>query len=126
MTSLVEQLAEKKQISNDFIDSEGKEVIISAENKSAVLEAMGYSVDDEKILAAQIEEEDRQYWLSVLDPVLVVQEKKDIVLKARLPKKHARDEIEYVLKLEDGTKVKGSVRAGEYDVIADKNIEKFG
>ncbi len=123
MTSLVEQLAEKKQISNDFIDSEGKEVIISAENKSAVLEAMGYSVDDEKILAAQIEEEDRQYWLSVLDPVLVVQEKKDIVLKARLPKKHASDEIEYVLKLENGNKVKGSVKVGDCDVIADKNID---
>ncbi|MBQ8708226.1 MAG: 4-alpha-glucanotransferase [Succinivibrionaceae bacterium] len=124
MTSLVEQLAERKQISSDYIDAEGKKQIISAENKAAVLEAMGYAVDDEKKLAAQIEEEDKEYWQSVLDPVLVVKENNDIVLKARLPEKSAESKLSYTVALENSVVKEGTISAAGFSKSDEKKIGK--
>lgn len=133
MTSLVEQLAERKQISSDYIDSEGKKVVIPPENKAAVLEAMGYAVDDDKKLAQQVEAEEREYWQTVLDPVLVVKENSDIVLNARLPvkdggtgkkkKKISEDSLEYVIRLEDGKEIKGTVDAFMVDASSSKTVD---
>ncbi len=124
MTSLVDQLAEKKQIFKDFIDSEGKKVVIPAENKAAVLEAMGYAVNDEKLLKQQVEKEEKEYWQTLLDPALVVKVNSDITIDARLPEDEANHSVEYEIKLEDGSKKSGKIKAKDYDEVDSKEIGK--
>ncbi len=116
MTSLVEQLAEMKNISNDYIDAWGEVAYVSKESKAAMLAAMGYDVENEEHLASQIAQERVQYWTSPLDPVLVVKEKESIVLDARLPEALANSVLNYEVKLETGKNLKGTINAADAGV----------
>ncbi len=116
MTSLVEQLAEMKNISSDYIDAWGNEAYVSKESKAAMLAAMGYDVENETNLARQIDEEKVKYWSNPLDPVLVVKSKESIVLDARLPEALANQVLKYTVKLEDGNKQEGSINVADAGV----------
>ena len=85
MTTLIEQLASAKGIANDYVDAWGNPAQVTLESKAAMLAAMGYKVDDEVALQAQLEEEKHQHWQRPLDPVVVVRTGESITLELRLP-----------------------------------------
>lgn len=114
MASLVEQLAERKGLSSEFVDAWGKPAFVTLDSKKAVLATMGYDVADEANLAKQIEEEDRQYWSTCLDPVLVLKENEDLRIEVRIPSEVAGQTLGYNISLESGEKMTGSVNLGEF------------
>lgn len=83
MTQLLDYLIEQKGIDSSFIDAWGKPAKIKRESQQKLLQAMGYQINDETMLAAQIEAEATEYWLSPLSPVQVVRIGEQIVIKIR-------------------------------------------
>ena len=95
MTTLIEQLAAAKGIASEYVDAWGQPAQVSQESKAAMLGAMGYQVDDDATLTAQLEQEYRQHWLRALDPVMVVREGEPIVLELRLPIDFVNDPLSW-------------------------------
>lgn len=85
MTTLIEQLASAKGIANDYVDAWGNPAQVTLESKAAMLAAMGYKVDDEVALQAQLEEEKHQHWQRPLDPVVVVRTGRASLLNCACP-----------------------------------------
>lgn len=72
MTTLIEQLASAKGIANEYVDAWGSPAQVSLDSKAAMLGAMGYRIDDETALAAQLQAEQQAHWQRPLDPVCVI------------------------------------------------------
>ncbi|MFW9603325.1 MAG: hypothetical protein ACMV0F_00030, partial [Trichlorobacter sp.] len=109
MTTLIEQLASAKGIANDYVDAWGNPAQVTLESKAAMLAAMGYKVDDEVALQAQLEEEKRQHWQRPLDPVVVVRTGEAISLELRLPIELVNEELTWEVATEQGETVKGTL-----------------
>ncbi|MGL4207083.1 MAG: 4-alpha-glucanotransferase, partial [Aeromonadaceae bacterium] len=109
MTTLIEQLATAKGIANDYVDAWGNPALVTLESKAAMLAAMGYKVDDEAALQAQLEEEKRQHWQAPLDPVMVVRVADAIALELRLPITLVNEELTWEVATEQGETVKGTL-----------------
>ena len=58
MDDLLELLAKKRGIGQEYTDIWGKTTRISPENKRAILSAMGYEVSEPEVLAEQIAHDD--------------------------------------------------------------------
>lgn len=106
MTTLIEQLATAKGIANDYVDAWGNPALVTLESKAAMLAAMGYKVDDEAALQAQLEEEKRLHWQAPLDPVMVVRAADAIALELRLPITLVNEELSWEVATEQGDAVK--------------------
>jgi 4-alpha-glucanotransferase len=85
MTQLVDYLIEQRGIGSDFIDAWGKPATVKRENQQKLLQAMGYQLEDEATLSAQVESEAIEYWLKPLSPVLVVRIGDKLVVNMRTP-----------------------------------------
>ena len=109
MTTLIEQLASAKGIANDYVDAWGNPAQVTLESKAAMLAAMGYKVDDEVALQAQLEEEKHQHWQRPLDPVVVVRTGEAISLELRLPIELVNEELTWEIATEQGDTVKGTL-----------------
>ncbi|MGK0373485.1 MAG: 4-alpha-glucanotransferase, partial [Glaciecola sp.] len=72
MTQLVDYLIKQRGIGSNFVDAWGKPATIKRETQQKLLQAMGYLVDDESMLTAQLEAQAAEYWLNPLAPVIVV------------------------------------------------------
>jgi 4-alpha-glucanotransferase len=72
MTQAIDYLIEQRGIGSDFIDAWGKPAKIEKHNQQKLLQAMGYSLDNEALLIEQIEDEAIEYWMSALSPVKVI------------------------------------------------------
>ncbi|WP_409420357.1 4-alpha-glucanotransferase [Pseudaeromonas sp. ZJS20] len=109
MTTLIEQLASAKGIANEYVDAWGNPAQVSLDSKAAMLGAMGYRVDDETALAAQLQAEQQAHWQQPLDPVCVIRSHEVLSVEIRLPIEQANDEFTWVVKTEEGVEFKGSV-----------------
>ena len=123
MTTLIEQLASAKGIANDYVDAWGNPAQVTLESKAAMLAAMGYKVDDEVALQAQLEEEKHQHWQRPLDPVVVVRTGESITLELRLPIELVNDELTWEVATEQGETVKGSVVPVDGEMVS---VAHFG
>lgn len=84
MTQLVEYLIEQKGIGSNFVDAWGKPATIAQENQEKLLQAMGYAIEDEEALTAQLETEASVYWLSALDSVQVERLEDALIINVRV------------------------------------------
>ena len=69
MDELLELLAQRRGIGQEYTDIWGKTTQTSMENKRAILDAMGYATTEPEVLSEQISHEDLTYWQQMLDPV---------------------------------------------------------
>ncbi|MFC3914497.1 4-alpha-glucanotransferase [Pseudaeromonas sharmana] len=127
MTTLIEQLAAAKGIANEYVDAWGNPAEVTLESKAAMLAAMGYKVDDETALQAQLEQENHALWQRPLDPVLVVRAGEVIGFDLRLPITLVNDELVWEVKTEAGDTVKGTLVAvnGEMAAVAHINDVEY-
>ncbi|MGY4027065.1 4-alpha-glucanotransferase [Aeromonas rivuli] len=125
MTTLIEQLAAAKGIASEYVDAWGQPAQVSQESKAAMLGAMGYQVDDDATLTAQLEQEYRQHWLRALDPVMVVREGEPIVLELRLPIDFVNDTLSWQLALEQGGALSGQLTPVEGELVGVAEFEEM-
>ncbi|MFT4654075.1 MAG: 4-alpha-glucanotransferase [Kangiellaceae bacterium] len=83
MTQLVDYLIEQKGIGSNFVDAWGKPATTKRKTQEKLLQAMGYLVNDEGMLTAQLEAEAVEYWLKPLASVFVVRIGDNIVIHMR-------------------------------------------
>lgn len=117
MTTLIEQLATAKGIASEYVDAWGNPALVSEESKAAMLGAMGYRVDDEAALSAQLEEEYKLHWLRPLDPVMVLRTHESLTLEVRLPIDLANESLSWTLRLEEGGEQSGSFTPVEGELV---------
>lgn len=91
--SLIEQLADARGIESEYTDAWGNQAIIEHTSKTKILAAMGYPVDDEIALLNVIEEETKQQWLTVLEPVTVSRVDQPVPVFIKLPIDFVNDEL---------------------------------
>ncbi|MDT0594035.1 4-alpha-glucanotransferase [Glaciecola petra] len=123
MTQLVDYLIEQKGISSDFIDAWGKPAKIKPENQYKLLEAMGYSMQDEQMLAEQLESEAVEYWLQALPSVLVLRKGDSVKIKARVCISDAAKAHTFKISLENGNTLSHKVTPVDAKLLATENIE---
>jgi 4-alpha-glucanotransferase len=103
--SLIEQLVEAKGIESQYKDAWGNLALIKDSTKAKILAAMGYNVDDESELIAQVNQEVKTSWLTVLDPATVIRVGDDLTLIVRLPIDFANDELKLEIKNNDHSEI---------------------
>jgi 4-alpha-glucanotransferase len=123
MTTLIEQLAAAKGIASEYVDAWGQPAQVSQESKAAMLGAMGYQVDDEAMLTAQLEQEYRQHWLRALDPVMVVRDGEPVSLEIRLPIDFVNDSLIWTLSVEQGGELSGQLTPVEGELVGVAEFE---
>jgi 4-alpha-glucanotransferase len=125
MTTLIEQLAAAKGIASEYVDAWGQPAQVSQESKAAMLGAMGYQVDDEAMLTAQLEQEYRQHWLRALDPVMVVRDGEPVSLEIRLPIDFVNDSLIWALSVEQGGELSGQLTPVEGELVGVAEFEEM-
>ncbi|MGK4474319.1 4-alpha-glucanotransferase [Aeromonas molluscorum] len=125
MTTLIEQLAAAKGIASEYVDAWGQPAQVSQESKAAMLGAMGYQVDDEAMLTAQLEQEYRQHWLRALDPVMVVRDGEPVSLEIRLPIDFVNDSLIWTLSVEQGGELSGQLTPVEGELVGVAEFEEM-
>jgi 4-alpha-glucanotransferase len=124
MTQLVNYLIEQKGISSDFVDAWGKPAKIKLENQQKLLGAMGYSVDNEEALAAQLEAEAVEYWTQALPSVLVVRKGENCIVNFRVSISEAAKIHTFKLVLEDNTESQYKITPVECKLLASQVIDE--
>ena len=103
MTSpLIEKLVEIKGIESNYIDAWGKPAKVKDQSKRKLLEQMGFNVEDNDVLASQVETEFSQMWMSPLNPVQVNRENEDRYITVRLPIELVNDDFIVSIECESG------------------------
>ncbi|MBU2876162.1 4-alpha-glucanotransferase [Aliiglaciecola lipolytica] len=102
MTSpLIDKLVDIKGVESNYIDAWGKPEIVKQQSKRKLLSAMGYQVDDEESLIAQVETEFQQIWMSPLNPVQVNRDTDELFITVRLPIELVNDDFVIAIDCED-------------------------
>lgn len=123
MTQLVDYLIEQKGISSDFIDAWGKPAKIKPENQHKLLEAMGYSMQDDVALAAQLEAEAVEYWLQALPSVIVLRKGENLQFNIRVTISDAAKVHTFKTLLEDGNTLSHKLTPVDAKLLATENID---
>jgi len=101
--ALFDYLIKQKGIGSNFIDAWGKPAKIKSENQLKVLQAMGYQVNDDAMLLAQLEEDVLAHWLRPIAPVMVHRVEEPSAITIRIAIDAASKNHTLKVKLEDGT-----------------------
>lgn len=69
---LVSKIAHLRNVSDQFLDFQGRETNVPIENIESLLRAMSYNLDDEESLAREAWELDTHQWNKLLEPITVL------------------------------------------------------
>ncbi len=108
MDELLDLLAQRRGIGQEYTDIWGKTTQTSLENKQAILSAMGYAVTEPDVLQEQIAQETLIHWQQILDPVYVLRQQAAFSIVCRLPA-CSEQQLHWRIELEDGTQLNGVV-----------------
>ncbi len=123
MTQIIDSLIEQKGIGSHFIDAWGKLANVKPENQVAVLKAMGYQVEDELALCAQLENEAIEYWFSPLAAVSVMRIGNQITVPVRVSIDNAAKSHTLKLDFETGDFVAYKFTPVDSQLVASQEIE---
>lgn len=119
---LFNYLINQKGIGSNFIDAWGKPAKIKAENQLKVLQAMGYQVNDEEMLEAQLEEDVLTHWLRPLAPVSVLRLSEQGPVTIRIAIDSASKSHTLKVKHEDGSVSSFKFVPVEHKLVASQEI----
>jgi 4-alpha-glucanotransferase len=108
MEELLDSLAIRRGIGQEYTDIWGKTTQTSLENKQAILSAMGYSVNKPDVLAEQINNEILTHWQQILDPVYVFRQQTEFEIVCRFPVLPTKT-LSWRIELEDGSQLTGVI-----------------
>ncbi len=124
MDDLLELLAKKRGIGQEYTDIWGKTTRTSPENKRAILNAMGYVTSDPEALAAQIADEDIRHWQQILEPVYIRRQQAEHQVVCRLPA-GATQRLIWRIELESGDQLQGTTELTENHKIKSFEYNKI-
>ncbi|WP_320153326.1 4-alpha-glucanotransferase [uncultured Tolumonas sp.] len=116
MDELLDLLAQRRGIGQEYTDIWGKTTQTSMENKRAILDAMGYATTEPEVLSEQISHEDLTYWQQMLDPVYVLRQQTDFHITCRLPAT-VESLLNWRIELEEGAQLSGVISLNDSQKI---------
>lgn len=120
----IQKFADKVGIARTYRSIYGEEIKISDQARVAALGAMGLPIHDSRKLEEYIEHEENNYFVQVLDPVLVADEKTRVFTLLRTPADLSEKALlDVTITLEDGTKITDSFLLLEAE-IADYKVSR--
>ena len=102
MNDIVEDLVTSRGIESTFVDAWGKPAVVKDSTKQKLLRAMGYSIDEQELLAQQVDEQLTNQWLTMLNPVQVIKYNEPFTFPMRVGIELASNKFSVVLTLETG------------------------
>jgi hypothetical protein len=91
--SLIEHLVQVRGIETEYLDAWGKPALVNTVTQQKILAAMGYPMDDDDALITMINSEAETDWLTMVEPVSLIVQKKEAVLHFKLPLEFVNDEL---------------------------------
>lgn len=101
-SSLLADLIARRGIESDYVDAWGHPAKVSETSVKKLLDVMGYAIDDEQALTAQMAEENEAVWASPLNPVQVFRTGEPLSVSLRLPISLVNDAFELKVVTESG------------------------
>lgn len=82
---VLQKLVEMRGVETQYVDAWGNPATISETSKAKLLQALGYDISNESVIAEQLETEIATVWSQVLDPVGVQRTTDNKLIRLRLP-----------------------------------------
>ena len=99
---LIDRLGELCGMPSTYLDWAGEPVSIETENKTPLLEAMGFDMSSNSTVKAAIERVHSQKWKTVLKPVTVVHQDKELIVELHFENAHRPQTLALTITLENG------------------------
>jgi 4-alpha-glucanotransferase len=118
---LLEQLRQLRAIEREYVDFRGERRHVGDDSLRRILAAMGHAVDHDETLRHEISALSERGWRRVLPPVIVLRPSRS--RQARLTVlRPLLDEVEWHIRLEDGSERRGGFRLEELPVLGERHI----
>lgn len=99
---VLQKLVEMRGVETQYVDAWGNPATISETSKAKLLQALGYDISNESVIAEQLETEIATIWSQPLDPVCVQRIADDKQIRLRLPLSSVNDELTLKIDMEEG------------------------
>ena len=99
---VLQKLVEMRGVETHYVDAWGNPATISETSKAKLLQALGYDISNESVIAEQLDTEIATVWSQHLDPVSVQRTADEKRIRVRLPLSAVNNELTVNLDLEDG------------------------
>lgn len=125
MSQILDRLAQRRGIGEEYTDIWGKTTHTSVATKQSILTALGYQVNDETALVKQLEADETAEWQQVLPPVCIWQDRDDKVITLHLPDPAPVASVCWQIDLEGGTTSPTRPITGEIQLAACRTEETY-
>ena len=82
---VLQKLVEMRGVETQYVDAWGNPATISETSKAKLLQALGYDISNESVIAEQLDTEIATVWSQLLDPVCVQRTEDEKQIRLRLP-----------------------------------------
>lgn len=103
-------------ITQEYIDAWGHRATISEENLDALIKTMGYAIDDDVRVHAQIQQDLTAHWGSYLSPVYTSRLDEPVCIELRIAQTQRQEWFRWYIDTEQGERFSGSFHAIDYPV----------
>lgn len=99
---VLQKLVEMRGVETQYVDAWGNPATISETSKAKLLQALGYDISNESVIAEQLDTEIATVWSQLLDPVCVQRTDDEKQIRLRLPLASVNKEYTVNIDLEEG------------------------
>lgn len=99
---LIDHVAKARGIETKYTNAWGQNTEVEPSSKAKLLKAMGYAIDNNEKLLAQLEDEKQTYWLSIFNPIKIIREIEPLELEIRVPISLANQALTCQINTESG------------------------
>lgn len=103
--ALIDHVAKARGIETKYANAWGQNTEVEPSSKAKLLKAMGYSIENNEQLLAQLEDEKQTYWLSIFDPIKIIRDNEPLELEIRIPILLANQVLKCEIHTESGEQV---------------------
>ncbi|NVK57883.1 MAG: 4-alpha-glucanotransferase [Alteromonadaceae bacterium] len=114
---LLQKLVEMRGIETHYVDAWGNPATISEASQAKLLQALGYEIGNESVIAEQLETEIASVWSKPLDPVSVLRTSEQLSFRLRLSLPQVNDEYNITITEETGQTHTFKVIAVDEDLL---------
>ncbi|MDP5459061.1 4-alpha-glucanotransferase [Alishewanella sp. SMS8] len=113
----LQQLADLAGLQQSYVHANGHPVTIAPEVQQAILNAMGFNLSNEQVIAEQVQQAIASRWQEPIAPVTVVTQGQPLQVRLQLDAQYASSLWQWQLNLEEGEVRQGEISLQPKDII---------
>ena len=119
---LIKQLAALAGLQDSYVHAQGHTESISLDKQQAILQAMGFDLSNDEVIAAQIKHIQEALLLEVLAPVTVCQQGRALQVRLQQLKQNAISDWQWQIETEEQQSIAGSFTLKTSDIVTTQAI----